>query len=121
MFSFVAARAAGMAFAVRGGRFVKSTVAVGRPRPFSVADSDAGCAEPSSGAGAEFGTERATGGSAGFLPASFLFLCLFCLVSVAETGSGGRAVLLVLVLTSVRFCGVVVVVVVDGDRATVSP
>lgn len=57
MFSFVAARAAGMALAVRGGRFVKSTVAVGRPLPFSGADSGAGFAERMSGVVAEFGTE----------------------------------------------------------------
>ena len=101
MFSFVAGRAAGMALAVRGGRFVKSTVAVGCPLPFSGADSGAGFAERKSPAGAEFGTEGATGASAGILAVSFLFFCLFCLA--AGTGSGGRVVVLVLVQTSVGF------------------
>ena len=49
-----------MALAVRGGRFVKSTVAVG-----GAADSGAEFAESVSAAGAEFGTEGATGTSAG--------------------------------------------------------
>ena len=121
MFSFVAARVAGMALAVRGGRFVKSTAAVGRPLPFSGADSGAdsgaGFAEGTSGGDAELGTEGATGASAGFLAGSVLFFCLFCLA--AATGSGGRVVVLVLVLTSVGFFSVVVVLV--GNRAGVSP
>ena len=120
MFSFVAARAAGMALAERGGRFVKSTVAVGRPLPFSGADSGAEFAERVFGGGAELGTEGATEASAGFLTESFLFFPLFGLVvSAAITGSGGRLVLLVLVLMSVAFCGPFPGPA--GDRAAVSP
>lgn len=118
MVSFVGERAAGMALAVRGGRFVKSTVAVGRPLPFSGADSGAARAERMSATNAGFGTGGATGSSAGFLVLSFLFFCLFCLArSAAVTGSGERVVVLVLVLMLVGFCGAVAV----GDRAGVSP
>lgn len=109
MFSFVAARAAGMALAVRGGRFVKSTAAVGRPLPFSGADSGAEFAERTSGGAAEFGTEGATGASAGLL-------VFFLSGLAAVAGSGGRRVVVVLVLSSVVFFTVVL-----ADRAGVSP